>query len=209
MKKALIIDDTKNIRLMLKKCLELEGYQTELASNGLEGLDFLEKQPFHLIFLDIKLPEVSGTEVLRRIRRKGILTPVIIMTAFPTVKNAVDCTQLGAITYLQKPFTAQRLHHILSELNLDGNRKTEEDSSFCAIETLILQKNWETAFSLLKGVLSEDPEDSRVYSLFGTVLEGMGKKERAEKFYQTAEIFKKQNFDSEEKKTDFRDDLLD
>ena len=55
MKKALIIDDTKNIRIMLQKCLELEGYNVTAATNGLEALNILQEESFNLIFLDIKI----------------------------------------------------------------------------------------------------------------------------------------------------------
>lgn len=101
---------------MLSKCLELDGYEVEMAENGKKGLELIKNTPADLVFLDIKLPEMSGTEVLRRIRNMGINTPVIIITAYPTVKNAVDCVQMGAITYLQKPFTAARLKNVLNEL---------------------------------------------------------------------------------------------
>ena len=119
MKRALVVDDTKNIRILLEKTLELEGFTVETASTGSEALDKLRSQEYDLVFLDIKLPEVSGTEVLRKIRSEGNNTPVIIITAYPTVKNAVDCIQLGAITYLQKPFTADRLKNTLKQFNLD------------------------------------------------------------------------------------------
>ena len=118
MKTALIIDDTKNIRLLLTKCLELEGYGVTCAADGQEGFDALQDKDFDLVFLDIKLPEISGTEVLRRMRKMNKTSPVIIMTAYPTIKNAVECTKLGAVAYLQKPFTTDRLHSLLADLKL-------------------------------------------------------------------------------------------
>ena len=63
MKKVLIVDDTKNIRTLLSMCLELEGYQITMASDGKEGLALIQNEAFDLVFLDIKLPEMSGTEV--------------------------------------------------------------------------------------------------------------------------------------------------
>ena len=105
MKKVLIVDDTKNIRMLLSKCLELEGFEVDTAADGLEAVRMLSKNDYDLAFLDIKLPEISGTEVLKRIRGIGVDVPVIIITAYATVKNAVDCTKLGSVAYLQKPFT--------------------------------------------------------------------------------------------------------
>src|SRR4051794_15765703 len=99
MKKILVVDDTKNIRTLLTTCLEVEGYQVLTAIDGRQALEMIRQDSYDLIFLDIKLPEFSGTEVLRRIQESKIHTPVIIMTAFGTVKNAVDCTKLGAIAY--------------------------------------------------------------------------------------------------------------
>ena len=113
MKKVLVVDDTKNIRMILTKCLELEGYEVMTASDGKQALEMFKSYTFDLAFLDIKLPEIRGTEVLKRIREQGITTPVIIITAYATVKNAVDCTNLGAVAYVQKPFSADKIRTIL------------------------------------------------------------------------------------------------
>ena len=98
MKKVLVIDDTKNIRMLLTTCLELKGYEVLTADSGKSAIDILkeEKSSINVIFLDIRMPEMNGTEVLKIIRDMGFNCPVIIMTAYATVKNAVDCTKLGA-----------------------------------------------------------------------------------------------------------------
>ena len=188
-KNALIIDDTKNIRLMLSKCLELEGYKVETADNGKSGLEEALKNKFDLIFLDIKLPEISGTEVLRKLRGQNIMTPVIIITAYPTVKNAVDCTQLGAIAYLQKPFTTERIHNVLCELHLESsNNNTDIDFSY--INNLIERGETDKAISRLKTALSSSPEESRIYNMLGEAYHSAGNSILAEKFFKAAEAFK-------------------
>ncbi len=121
MKKVLVVDDTKNIRTLLSIYLKLNGFEVLMASNGHEALSIIDTEALDLIFLDIKMPELSGTEVLKRIRAKGITAPVVIMTAFATVKNAVDCTKLGAITYLQKPFTTDKVKTILDDIMIERN----------------------------------------------------------------------------------------
>ena len=125
-KKVLVVDDTKNIRTLLTTCLEIEGYQVLTANDGKQALEMLAGERFALVFLDIKLPEFSGTEVLRKMREHGDHTPVIIMTAFATVKNAVECTKLGAVAYLQKPFTADKVRHVLQEI-LAGLENQSQD----------------------------------------------------------------------------------
>lgn len=187
-KKALIIDDTKNIRMMLTKCLELEGYSVDTADNGKDGLEQATKNSYQLIFLDIKLPEISGTEVLRQLRGRQIDTPVIVITAYPTIKNAVDCTQLGAITYLQKPFTMDRIHHVLSQLQLD-EASIPSLSPLAQAETLLAQGKADEALVLLKQALASTPHDSRVYQLLSEAYAQRNEPELAQRFLQAAAAF--------------------
>lgn len=193
MKKALVVDDTKNIRILLTKTLELEGFEIKSASTGAEALDIIRKEAFDLIFLDIKLPEVSGTEVLRKIRGEGNNTPVIIITAYPTVKNAVDCVQLGAITYIQKPFTADRLRNTLEQFHLSANSdsKKADTKNVCdQIRNAYLENDFKKALTLLSGLLAETPTEARVYKLMAKTYQKMGDAENAEKFAKAYEIFK-------------------
>ena len=185
MKRALIIDDTKNIRLLLTKCLEIEGYTVDTASNGKEGLYLAATGEYHLIFLDIKLPVISGTEVLRQLRTKGIQSPVIIITAYPTVKNAADCTQLGAITYLQKPFTMDRIHHVLHELHLDDSPL----SPLAEVQQQLDQQAPEKALALLRQALSQEPENGAIYGLLAKTYRQLGNLTLAEKFQKAAALF--------------------
>lgn len=126
MRKVLIVDDTKNIRVLLTKCLEMEGYEVKIANDGQKAVEMFLAESFDLAFLDIKMPHYSGTEGLKQIREKGITTPVIIITAYATVKNAVECTQMGAVAYLQKPFTAEKVRSKLNEIALEGENCIEE-----------------------------------------------------------------------------------
>lgn len=191
MKKVLITDDTKNIRILLTKCLELEGYEVESATNGREGLEKLLTGKFDLAFLDIKLPEMSGTEVLRRTRAAGIHTPVIIITAYPTVKNAVETTQMGAITYLQKPFTAERLHTVLSQLELTADETGEPVlSPMEKARKALSEHNYARAEEILKSALALEPSDGEIYLMLADAYEGMGHLEEAEKFRDAAKIFR-------------------
>jgi len=188
-KKALIIDDTKNIRLLLAKCLELDGWEVSSARDGKEGLDMIYGQQYDLIFLDIKLPEISGTEILRRIRSSGILVPVIVITAYPTIKNAVDCTRLGVVSYLQKPFTAERLRMVLKDLNIAGSQDERSDLK-TSVERALLDNDTARAGRLLREALAEDPSDGSIYMMLSQVHAAMGDAENAEKFLKVYEIFK-------------------
>lgn len=192
MKRILVIDDTKNIRMLLTKCLEHEGYQVETASDGLEALDMLSKDKYDLTFLDIKMSKLSGTEVLKSIREMGIDTPVIIITAYATVKNAVECTKLGAVTYLQKPFTAEKIRTVLSELmhrNEDSVLFGRTESILEQSRELISKGAFTEALGMLKEILAKEIDNPEVYFLISKAYQGMGNRKNAERFYKTYLIF--------------------
>lgn len=191
MKKAFVADDTKNIRKLLKTTLELNDYLVQEASSGIEALELLSKESFDLIFLDIKMPGLSGTEVLKRIRNDGIFSTVVIMTAFPTVKNAVDCTKLGAVEYLLKPFTTDKITILLNRLN---NTNTESASTLQnilkGVEKLTKLKKFEDSILLLKKALSIDATNAEVYKALAYCYEGMGDTENRDKFMNCYNTFK-------------------
>ncbi len=186
---VLVVDDTKNIRTLLTKCLELEGYTVKTAEDGRLALSMIEKERFDLAFLDIKMPLLSGTEVLRRMREMGVNTPVIIITAYATVKNAVDCTQLGAVAYLQKPFTAEKIKTVLDELLKESSSNGSSTSNTYGLAdilentgTLISGGNYVGALSILRTAAAENPFSPELFALLADVSEKLGKGEDAQKY---------------------------
>lgn len=191
MKKALVVDDTKNIRKLLKTSLELNEYIVTEALNGLEALEILSREPFDLIFLDIKMPTLSGTEVLKRIREDGIFSTVIIMTAFPTVKNAVDCTKLGAVEYLLKPFTTDKINSLIYRLNnLTEDTKILENI-IKGVSKLMYLKKYDDSILLLNKALSIDATNSNIYKLLSECYEGLDDNANRDKFLNCYTTFKK------------------
>jgi DNA-binding NtrC family response regulator len=106
MKKILIVDDEEFIRQNLDRILKEERYTTVLAQNGKEALEFLREAPFDLVFLDLKLPDISGIEVLKTIRESDPDLLVIVMTGYASVESAVAALKSGAYDYIKKPFKA-------------------------------------------------------------------------------------------------------
>lgn len=190
MKKALVVDDTKNIRTLLTTCLEINDYEVITAKSGHEAMELLNAEKFDLVFLDIKMPEISGTSVLKEMREMEIDIPVIIMTAFATVKNAVECTRLGAVAYLQKPFTAEKVKSVLNEIFNTDDGMDDLESLLKHSKELIEDEKNEDAYNILKKALSINPSCSQVYYLIGIVHEKNGDVKQAQKFYETAERFK-------------------
>lgn len=189
MKKALVVDDTKNIRNLLTTCLEINDYEVTTAKSGHEAIELLNTEKFDLVFLDIKMPEISGTSVLKKMREIGIDIPVIIMTAYATVKNAIECTKLGAVAYLQKPFTAEKVKSVLDEVfSIDGNGSDLEGLLKHSRKLIKDGKNGE-AYEILKKALAINPSCSEIYYLIGMIYEKSGDVDQAQKFYETAERF--------------------
>lgn len=181
MASVLVIDDTKNIRMLLRECLECDGYDVTTASGGTEALGFLSHTEFDLIFLDVRMPEVSGTEVLRQMRQMGVSTPVVMITAFGTVKNAVECTQLGAVAYLQKPFTENRIRQVLEEVLDSRPERKNGNDTLAQAQREIRSGRFAEAERMLKNSLPSYFMEPLVYSLLAEAYSGLGQTEEAEK----------------------------
>lgn len=181
MASVLVIDDTKNIRMLLRECLECDGYDVTTASGGAEALGYLSHTQFDLIFLDVRMPEVSGTEVLRQMRQMGVSAPVVMITAFGTVKNAVECTQLGAVAYLQKPFTENRIRQVLEEVLDSRPERKNGNDTLAQAQREIQSGRFAEAERMLKNSLPSYFMEPLVYSLLAEAYSGLGQTEAAEK----------------------------
>ncbi|MBI5568466.1 MAG: sigma-54-dependent Fis family transcriptional regulator [Desulfomonile tiedjei] len=101
---VLVVDDEKNYLLVIQDLLEDEGHQVLTASTALEALEIIEKNPVETVLSDIKMPGVSGIELLDRIKAIDPDLPVILMTAYAEVDQAVSAMKKGALDHIQKPF---------------------------------------------------------------------------------------------------------
>ncbi|MBI4908336.1 MAG: response regulator transcription factor [Acidobacteria bacterium] len=109
MKKILVVDDEPGIALGLEIDLRTEGYQPEVVADGIEALRRAREEPFDLILLDVMLPGKDGFEVCRELRRSGVTTPIILLTAKTHDAEKVIGLELGADDYVTKPFNPMEL----------------------------------------------------------------------------------------------------
>ena len=105
----LVADDEKNIREGLARALELDGYDVLTAEDGKQAMDFLQKKPVDLVLTDLRMPKVSGEELLKHIAGTLPNLPVIVLTGHGTVENAVGAMRHGAYDFLTKPVNLDRL----------------------------------------------------------------------------------------------------
>ncbi len=105
--KVLAVDDEPLIRMSLRIALAREGYDVDTASSGVEAMSLLDRRHFDVVLLDLRLPDVSGMEVLRYARRLHPGVKVLLVTASTNAPNAVEAEQEGAAGVVSKPFTLQ------------------------------------------------------------------------------------------------------
>jgi len=106
---VLVVDDEKNIRAGLGKAIEMDGHNVLLAEDGQAALDIVESDEVDLVIADLKMPRVSGEELLRRIVETYPTLPVIILTGHGTIESAVQAMRDGAYDFLTKPVNLDRL----------------------------------------------------------------------------------------------------
>lgn len=104
--KILIVDDERSIRNSLKETIEDEGYEVDVAEDGLKALSMVEKERYAVIFCDIKMPGMDGIEVLDKLMEMGVDSAVVMISAHGDLETAVECIKKGAFDYIAKPFTS-------------------------------------------------------------------------------------------------------
>ena len=112
----LIVDDEQRFANMLAKRLSLRGCHCDICYNGQQALDLVGRKEFFLILLDLHLPDIYGTEVLKRIKVISAQTPVVILTGHGTAEDRRACMQEGAYAFWNKPLGIEQLMVILAQL---------------------------------------------------------------------------------------------
>ncbi|MBN1478739.1 response regulator [candidate division KSB1 bacterium] len=130
--KILVVDDELGMREGMRRILEMQNLQVDTADNGTQGVEMGVAYEYDLYFIDLKMPDLDGTEVLRSIKLAYPDAICIVATAFASIDSAVTTTQLGAYRYIPKPFDPDELVHIVKialerrELILQTRRLQEE-----------------------------------------------------------------------------------
>ena len=126
MKKILVIDDEKSILELLSVVFSKEGYSVKTAMSAVKAFELIEKEDFALIISDIKLPEKSGLDILKFVKEKKPGIPVVMITAFGTIKQTVEAFKLGAQDYVVKPFDVEELKIVVAK-GLEKEQLREEN----------------------------------------------------------------------------------
>jgi DNA-binding response OmpR family regulator len=119
----LIIDDEASLRQTLARILQRAGFEVTTAANGKEGLALVHEHPFDLLYLDIRMPDMSGLELLKNIHTEFPELPVILFTAQPDLNSAVEALRRGATDYLLKPLKPQTVIDRTQAILLDRQKE--------------------------------------------------------------------------------------
>jgi two-component system response regulator AtoC len=114
-RQILVVDDEAAVRSGIVQVLSRQNLAVAAAADATQALEELARQPFAIVLLDIKLPDMDGVEVLKILRRDFPETEVIMITGYPTIQGAVECIKLGALDYLVKPFRIDELEVVVQK----------------------------------------------------------------------------------------------
>jgi DNA-binding response OmpR family regulator len=186
----LVVDDEKNIRLTLSQSLEPLGIAVQTAVNGEEALQKLGKGQFGLVFLDLKLPGMDGMDVLRRIKDDWPTVRVVIITAHGTIESAVEAMKLGAVDFVQKPFSPGEIRDlatlVLEREALDEATAVDYRAWIELSKRHITDRDFSAARESVRKAIAADPGQPEAYNLLGALLEIKGDSVAAQKFYRAA-----------------------
>lgn len=121
--KVLIVEDEKDLACVLSEMLKQEGYIVNKVHNGIDGLDYALTNTYDVIILDIILPQMNGIEVLKEIRKNGINSSVLLLTAKSEVEDKINGLDNGADDYLTKPFVTKEFLARVRALSRRNNKQ--------------------------------------------------------------------------------------
>jgi DNA-binding response OmpR family regulator len=189
-KSILIVDDEKNILLTVSQSLETLQYEIDMAINGEEALARLMEKEFGLMLLDIRMPGMDGMEVLRRVREIRPDIGVIMFTAYGTVELAVEAMKLGAVDFIQKPFSPAEVRELVSRVmdreKLDEQKVVDYDSALELAKRSISNRHFGAAAEHARKAIFLNPVRPEAFNLLGALMEVQGDRGEAQKNYRAA-----------------------
>jgi two-component system, NtrC family, response regulator AtoC len=125
--RVLVVDDETKMQRVLEIMLKRMGHEVACAGNGPEALQLLKSAPADLVISDLRMPGMTGIELLKTLREQGNEVPVIIMTAYGTIESAVEAMKLGACDYIVRPFDVEALELTINRILAAGRMRMQND----------------------------------------------------------------------------------
>jgi DNA-binding response OmpR family regulator len=189
-KSVLIVDDEKNILLTLSQSLEALQLETDTARSGEEALAKLKEREFGLILLDFRMPGMDGMEVLRQVREIRPDIHVIMITAYGTIELAVEAMKLGAVDFIQKPFSPEEIRELVARVmdreKWDEQKAADYGTSIELAKRSIGNRHFDAAIEHVRRAIFLDPTRPEAFNLLGALMEIRGDRMEAQKNYRAA-----------------------
>jgi len=189
----LVVDDERNVRLMYRAALD-SMFTVDEAESGAKALDMFKAHQYNVGILDLRMPEMTGLELLEQMNHLSITTPVVIITAYADVPNAVSAMKFGAIDFLQKPITPEQLRAIVKDVlvrhSIEDRKAAEAPHDFeyflrCAKRAINL-RDFSAARKNLITALEIDPNSPQALNLAGVMFEMREEFDQAKRYYGRA-----------------------
>jgi DNA-binding response OmpR family regulator len=185
-KPILIVDDEKNIRLALSMSLEKLGIPVETAASGEEALEKLAQGGYGLMLLDLRMTDLDGMEVLRRVSQQRPELNVIIITAYGSIDLAVEAMKLGAVDFLQKPFDAAQVREVVRRILAKDKESHGYEDYLAMAKNRILEGHFEVAGVYAQKAVFLNPYRPEALNLLGGISEVNGNRLEADEYYRAA-----------------------
>jgi DNA-binding NtrC family response regulator len=120
---VLVVDDDYHMRVAMKESLSKAGYAVSFAEDGMKAVDEIKRRLFDIIITDVKMPHMNGIDLLKHVKDAHPFLPVILVTAYGTIQDAVSVIKEGAFDYIQKPFNTETLYNVVKRaLGVNGGK---------------------------------------------------------------------------------------
>ncbi|HTP65341.1 MAG TPA: sigma-54 dependent transcriptional regulator [Geobacteraceae bacterium] len=158
--RILVADDEESMRWVLSKALRKKGFTVELAKDGDEALEMIQADGYDLAILDIKMPGITGLDLLDRVREMKSDLLMVIMTAEASMKNAVEAMKRGAYDYITKPFDLDVIDAIVEKVSRARDMTTQVS---------LLKEELKDRYQLEKNIVGNSPAMRDIYKVIGKV----------------------------------------
>ena len=186
--RILVAEDDRNIRLVVTACLEPLGYWVEEAKDGREARERLSAKSFDLLLLDLRMPGTDGLTLLREATSELADVVVLVVSAFASVDNVVECMRLGSIDFLQKPFAPEQLTRAVERAlaSPTATSPVTYEQHIEQAERAIRRRRFDAAELMVKRAVALDPSRPEAFAVLGQLHEIRGDPLQAQRSYRAA-----------------------
>lgn len=184
--RVLVADDEKSIRLTVCQALAPLKIEVDEAADGKEALRKLGGGDYDLVLVDLRMPEMDGIEMLKQMRSTGSATTAVVVTAYGTIDSAVEAMKLGAVDFVEKPFSPDELRSVVRGALERRLAAPEYDQCLEHARAEIERMHFAEAGPWVRRALALEPSRADAYNLLGVLEDLTNHPHQAQKYYRAA-----------------------